>query len=662
MSHKTTKHFFSSISRLFLLLAATLALVASTLALAGCQYVPGNPYFKNSDAEFDTMDNLLFAQQEVDERIAKELDNARNTFENPLVFENPYHLAPLTALVVFQTETETGIDLSVNGSAPVHFESSTKHAIPVYGLFDGFANEVILTNDAGESTTLTIETEAYTGGVISVEENKLGETDELFLVSPDYERTSIYDASGRLLWYLDTPDNEGAVVFLDNGHFLISDPYQGISGIRINYASFLEMDYLGKVYKQYIGEYGYHHEIERIKGESEFLLPGHDEDSPFMQAILYSVDANTMKVKSSIDFYEVLHNTAPEWTESLLDKYASFNFVINGADYDEASGDAIISARATGMLIRVNVESGQIKWIFADPANVPEELQEYLLVPTDDTRYPYGQHACQFMPDGTIAYHNNDVDFLAEDQSISAMKGHYSSNEILDIDEDTRTVRTLWTYDANKKVLSKMSGSLEFLEGGGKLISYGSALKEDAYSAGPDTNIMNTDYIEALMMELDENDEVLWRATFPSIIHKVYHCVLYNTDTGALPNYTVEDFQLLDGQDATAHLGEEVDVEAISADLLGAEKLEGGFYFAVNRALLDFELTPTDAADVLFVSEDQTGRMFNLKKADEPLPIVNSGRYGVRVGGLEEKQKVYVRINDVWFDTEMVIDFDSSTL
>ena len=638
-------------------LLSVLAILVVALALGGCQYVPGNPYFKNSDAEFDTMDNLLFVQQEADELIARELGNARNTLANPLVLENPYYLAPLSALVVFQTPAETGINLSVNGGEPVRFESSKQHAIPVYGLRDGFANEVVLTDDTGTSTTLAIETEAYAGAVIDVEENRLGDTDDLFLVSPDYQRTSVFDANGQLLWYLNTPDNEGAVVFLDNGHFLISDPYQGISGIRINYASFLEMDYLGKVHAQYVGEYGYHHEIERIHGGSEFLLPGSDDDSPFLQAIVYSADAQTMELTAMLDFYELFHGLAPDWAESLLDSRGKFNFTINGLDYDEESGDVVVSVRATGMIVRANLESGQIKWIFADPAKVPAELQGYLLTPTDDTRYPYGQHAVQFMPDGTIAYHNNDVDFLAQDQSIAAMEGRYSSNEILEVDERARTVRTLWTHDADKKVLSKMSGSLEFLEGGHKLVSYGSAVKEEAYSAGGDTSIMNSDYIEALMMELDENDQVLWRATFPSIIHKVYKTRLYATGADALGNYQVEAFRMARGEDEARHAGQPVDVGAIADKLKSAAPLDGSFSVWVNRAMVSCDTKESDEVQVLFVAEDQSGTLFTFKEAGEPLPIVNSGRYGVRIAGLSGKQKAYVCVNGTYYDTGRAFDF-----
>ena len=90
---------------------------------------------------------------------------------------------------------------------------------------------------------------------------------------------------------------------------------------------------------------------------------------------------------------------------------------------------------------------------------------------------------------------------------------------------------------------------------------------------------------------------------------------------------------------------------AISAELKGAAKLDGSFSVWVNRAVIDYAVQEEDEVQVLFVSEDQAGSMFTFKHAGEPLPIVNSGRYGVRVAGLQGRQKAYVCINGTWYDT-----------
>lgn len=616
---------------------------------------------KSEDKVTDTMDNLIADQSRTDGKIKEEMKNSENTLDKPLVMENPYKIAPLSALVVFSTPEETSIEMSINGKDSIKFERSKEHAIPVYGLYADFENKVELKDENGSSKTLTIKTDKYEGGVINVEKNKIVASDEFFLVSPDYENTSAYEANGKLLWYLDIADIEGAVIFLGNGRFLISDPYQGVGGIRINYSGFMDVDYLGKVRKLYLGEYGYHHEIVRIKGNSEYLLPGHNEESPFMQAVLYTVDAKTMKVKQKLDFYEIFRKEAPRWTKDTV-KNEKFNFVINGIDYDEESGDALASIRSLGMIIRVNMDSGKIKWIFADPKNIPKPMHKYLLKTADGIRYPYGQHACTFLSDGRIAYHNNDVDFLASDMHLSSFNDHYSTNEIMEVDEDNMTVTTKWTYDADKDIISRMSGSLEFLENGDKLISYGSAMEKSKVK-DPDKAEINDDKItEALMMELDKNDEVLWRATFPSIIHKVYRSTFYGKDAHdemvRLPNYDVVEYEKIDGQETERHLGKEVDTGNIEAEMEDARELDGKFALLINRAVVTADLKKENEVKILFVDEEGKGTEYIYKKAGEELPIINSGKYGIRVAGLKGKQKAYVSVDGKLYDTCKIIDFD----
>lgn len=620
----------------------------------------------------DNMGNIITYQKEADEKISQAMTDEAYTFEKPLVIKNPYKIAPLTAIVIFTTDEKTGIGLAINGKEKAKFEASKSHAIPVYGLYDDTVNEVTLTDDAGKSIELEIDMPKYKGATITVEKTSEEMSDEFYLVSPDYENTSVYDRDGRLLWYLDTGDNEGAVVFLDNGHFLISDPYQGTGGIRINYSGFLEMDWLGKIHRQFVGEYGYHHEIEPIKDGSEYLLSGTEDNSPFLQSIVYIADAESMKIKKSIDLYDVFMKIAPTWVEDLT-KDGPCNMVINGINYDEGSGDVLISVRATGMVLRVNIDSAEIKWIFADPNTVPDELKEFLLTPTDGTRYPHGQHNCFFVDEDSrkifgvdpaagdgksvIAYHNNDIDIMRDiDQHLSQFTDRYSSNEILIVDDEARTVSTAWTYDADKTIFSKMSGSLEFRDDGHRLLSYGSAMKKEAYEHPETAEITDNNYTNGLMLELDEQDNVIWRATFPGVMHKVYKSEFYGK-TGEHAHYKTNEYVLIDGQLEDKHAGKEVDVSSIGKELADADdinSIEGKFELCINRGVVEYDFSEDDEIDILFVDADGGGRMFNYKKKGEMPPIINSGKYGIRIAGLSGSNKVYISVNGKWYDAGII--------
>lgn len=607
--------------------------------------------FTGTENHYDTVENLFVYQEETNEIVRREIQNKENTFSNPLILKNPYRLAPLTALLVFSTEDETSIKVDLNDRYFSEFEKSKEHLIPIYGMYPGFNNLVVLTDDMGNSKTITIETSEFTKSVPTILQNNNTNPDDIYIISADYDKTLAIDPSGNIIWYYEPNDVEGVVEFLSNGHTLISDPYQGMNGIRINYPSFLEIDLLGKVYKQYIGEYEYHHEAHSIDNGENLLIIGHDDNSPFKQAIVYIASSKTMKTVAKLDFYEIFKNIAPSFTDNLVGG-KSFNFVINGVDYDEASKDVIVSIRSFGMLVRANMYTNEIKWIFADPKHLPQEFSEYLLTIADDvTRYPHGNHNPVFLGGNRFSYHNNDVDFLETNLNLSNFSENYSSNVILNIDEVNKTVTTEWSYDWNQNILSRMSGSFESLENGNKLISYGSALYKDE---NPDnTSLSDFSKTKALMAELNENDEIIWEATYPLVMHNVHKSSFIQNKTYS--NYKLEPVEILDGSNIST--GNHFDVNANYEKLSNAPKFDKKFTFAVNRAMIEGDISSADEINILFVSESNDGHIFRYKDKNALLPIVNSGKYGVFVNGLVGKQKVYIEVNGDFFDTNLVINF-----
>lgn len=43
------------------------------------------------------------------------MDDKKYTLENPYVLENPYYISPLTALIIFQTDSEETVTIEING-------------------------------------------------------------------------------------------------------------------------------------------------------------------------------------------------------------------------------------------------------------------------------------------------------------------------------------------------------------------------------------------------------------------------------------------------------------------------------------------------------------------------------------------------------------------
>ena len=51
-------------------------------------------------------DDVYSKQKEADTKIKEAMNNEKYTLDSPYVVENPYYISPLTALVVFQTDSE----------------------------------------------------------------------------------------------------------------------------------------------------------------------------------------------------------------------------------------------------------------------------------------------------------------------------------------------------------------------------------------------------------------------------------------------------------------------------------------------------------------------------------------------------------------------------
>ena len=275
---------------------------------------------KEKNNVFSPYDEVFEIQEKVDQKIKAYQEDAKYTIQNPKVLLNPYQISPLSALVIFQTKEETEVEVYINDRFATKMKESKKHSIPIYGMLSNYNNKILLKTNTTEKE-ITIQTEEYTGDKVSV----LKSSDELegyYFVSPNFVDDFVMDTKGNVCWYLN--DNYGGdIEFLENQHFYISDSKQGINGVKINYSSFLEMDYLGKIYKQWIPQYGIHHEI--IPKENELLILGGKDDSPFVDSILYIIDKNTGKTLYELDFYEFLSSIDPELMNSLGSKFDLVN-------------------------------------------------------------------------------------------------------------------------------------------------------------------------------------------------------------------------------------------------------------------------------------------------------------------------------------------------
>ena len=594
--------------------------------------------------------DIIHLHAEADEMIKAIQDSNEYSLDNPYILTNPYKLAPLTALIIFQTESETPISVNINDQFIFMTEESTKHAIPIYGLRDNFNNSIVLSDVNGVTKSLEIQTPEYSGAKLEIESSDKDRlSDELFYLSPNFVENCIYDKEGNLVWYIEG-DYAGDIEFLDNGHFYISDPHQGSNGVKINYASFLEMDYFGKIYKQYITEYGYHHEIY-ILDNGDFLTTGAKENSPFLEAVLFTFDSQTGETKYSLDLYERLHEIAPEWIESLGDQ---FDFVLNSIDYDANSNDVLLSFRGIGVIARMNLDTNEFRWMLGDPDNLPDEFDPYLLKVTDNTKYPYGEHSASFTEDGNIAFHNNDADQLnMTSTTLADYLDNYSTNVVIEVNEEERTAKTIWEYDADKKEFSKVAGMLSFLDNGNKLITFGYSQTPNSYLNPDLVSINDTEYLNGIVIELSPTDEVLFRAKLKGLIYRTYKSKFY-TDL-SVPNYEIVEYQKIDGSVATHQI---VKLSEIKKEIDEAEPFDGEVDVLINRLIVEKEFEQEDNVQVIFVNDSNEAIVCDYKTSGTMPRVFNSGRWGAFIKIPEGKYDAYVKVNDNYYDAQTQFIFE----
>ena len=603
-------------------------------------------YFEEKEVKYSLGDQIKY-QDKVDKQLSEYIIDTRYTIENPKIVVNPYGLTPLTAIIIFNTQYSTDIKVEINGKYFTTMEESTLHSIPIYGMYAGTDNKIKLTDNLNNSYEYTITTESYEGDLLKIENTSEKLDDSLYFISPNFVENCIYDKEGNLLWYI-KGDYAGDIEYLENGHFYISDPYQGTNGIKINYAGFLEMDYLGKIYKQYITQYGYHHEIVQLDN-NKILTTGTNDNSNFLEAVLYTMDLETGKIEKSIDMYEFLHKISPEWIESLGN---NFDFVLNSIYYDKPTGDVVISCRGIGTIIRFNFETEEIKWMFGDPDYLPDEFDKYLLKVIDDTKYPYGEHCAFLTKEGYLAFHNNDANqFNMKSQKLSDYIDKYTTNVKLEIDEEKRTIKTVWEYEADKKEFSKVGGYLEFLENGNTLINYGWSIKEEAYKNPDNISIEDTEYLNGVVIELDSENNVLFRASMDGLIYRVSKIRLYEEITA---NYKIIPYELIE---QIPNNVQKISTKKIKKELKNAEEYKYDFDVQIDRVMITYPITKEDKVDVIFVQENESYIFEYKEKGEEVKKDFNSQKYGKLISIPKGEYAVYVCINGEYFDTNIVERF-----
>lgn len=174
--------------------------------------------------------------------------------DNPNVIVNPYGNSPLTALVMFETDDYSEVEIiikSKKGNSDINytFAKDKYHMIPIYGLYADFDNTVVIKSE-GREKILHIKTDKLPDDFMYSEDSA---RDNFLFYNVNYPYA--IDTDGEVRWYL----NEhyfGNITLLNNSSIIIgSNRYNEDESSTI---SFYKMNLLGKIYSEYLLQGGYY--------------------------------------------------------------------------------------------------------------------------------------------------------------------------------------------------------------------------------------------------------------------------------------------------------------------------------------------------------------------------------------------------------------------
>lgn len=428
--------------------------------------------------KYSYLPSILTRQAEAEDAMLAEFEGGDYTIEHPLVKYNPYLINPLAAVVLFRTEKEVAVTVTVrgkekHGDIKHTFPKATTHILPVLGLYADYDNTVEIQLYRGFKKTIHIQTEPLGSDVpklVRMETTPGYLEDQLIIVSPALTQlASGFDYQGEIRWYLNIP-----TVFdikrLKNGnisigsHRLLQMPYY-MSGIY-------EMSMVGKIYKEYAIPGGYHHDQFEME-DGNLLVLTEDLQSETVEDMLVLIDRNTGDILKTWDYKKFLEpGTGPSGSWTAHDWFHN-----NAVWYDRNTNSLTLSGRHIDAMVNIGYDSGELNWIIGDPTGWPEKYQKYFFKPIGDGEFDwqYEQHACVITPDGDVMCFDNGHWRSKVKKNYRLNKDNFSRGVRYKINTDDMTIEQVWQFgkERGQHFFSQYICNVEYYEEGHYMVHSG---------------------------------------------------------------------------------------------------------------------------------------------------------------------------------------------
>ena len=474
---------------------------------------------------------------EKQEKREKNFKTKGYTIKNPNIILDPYDNSPLTALILFETNTEVAPKVTIEGkdelSTFTHkFKKDKKHYLAIYGLYANKENKVKIEyteNGKKVSQEIKIKTKELPKNMVlptSVTADKENLTNDLYFFTPSsIGYTAAYDVNGDVRWYLSN-NALWKVDKLKNGNLLLSterlinNPYY-MTGLY-------EMNMLGKIITEYRLKGGYHHDYYEM--ENGNLLIASDDfynDDGTVEDYIVELDRKTGKIVNTFDLKDILNmqdGKSENWT-------AYDWFHNNSVWYDKKTNSITLSGRHQDAVINIDYKTKKLNWIIGDSTNWSKEYQKYFFkkVGNTDFEWQWSQHAAMITPEGYVFIFDNGNNKSKIKENYVSAENSYSRGVMYKIDTKKMTIEQVFEYgkERGSEFYSPYISDVDYLAKNHYIIHSGGIVyvngKNSNQPAGFSKNAtLASDTVELL------NDKVIFELKFPTNNYRVEKMSLYN--------------------------------------------------------------------------------------------------------------------------------------
>jgi arylsulfate sulfotransferase len=344
----------------------------------------------------------------------------------------------------------------------------TELALPVFGLYAGYTNEVTLNFRYEDGTSRTLTTPVTTADYVDPTEayqkptfikqrvagSSLGFN--FFYIKSSLGSPVVIDTDGEIRWVV--PESFSATSStLQGDQFIIGDPTSAaLYQLRLDGA--LVIGWLNSP-----DVMNFHHNIDPGK---RGLMADVTTETNGVTSFESEVEEIT-PVGAVLNKWDIAADIASYMT-SQGDNAAAFVrpgidwFHNNAATYDPSDNSVIISGRED-FVIKLDYSTGRIIWILGDPTKYwytfPSLRAKALTLPPGGL-YPIGQHAVSINPGGQLMLFNDGYGSINQPAGAPAGESRtFSAVSAYSIDVATMTAQNVWNFEYGQSIYSEVCSS-----------------------------------------------------------------------------------------------------------------------------------------------------------------------------------------------------------